>query len=64
MSLTLFSTSELEEETKVVAGLVGDHDPSERMPVVLSRLVLLVERPFSFGESGETARRLVTLSEV
>lgn len=59
MSFTLFSTSELEEQAKAVARLVGDSDPSEHMPVVLSRCAALVERPFGTGEPGETDRHLM-----
>ena len=63
MSFTLFSTSELDEQAKAVARLVGDSDPSEQMPVVLSGCVALVERPLSRGEPGETDRHLM-LAEV
>jgi len=59
MSLTLFSISELEEQAKAVARLVGDNDPSEQTPVVLSRCAALVERPFGTGEPGETDRHLM-----
>lgn len=50
----------LEEEAKAMARLVGDNDPSELNPDVLSRCIALVERPFGLGEPGETDRRSVT----